>query len=95
MGSFRLQPETEEERARIDASVKANFLFQHLSQKQRDDVYAVMQAMETSVNQVVITQGEEGEQFYVVDSGRYEVRVRPAGDVARDGPLDPAVAVVA
>lgn len=55
----------------------ADPLLQHLNASQRSLVVDLMQPLETPPGTWVIHQGDAGDAFYVVDSGRFEVRVRP------------------
>lgn len=71
------KPKSEEEKAAINLAIKTNFLFQHLNSTQRQTVVDLMQPVLVTPGQWVIRQGDQGDRFYVVDSGRYEVRVRP------------------
>lgn len=71
---------SDEELKRISEAVKANFLFQHLNKRQTSDLYSVMSAVEIKKGEIVIRQGDEGDRFYVVDSGDYDVRVSGADD---------------
>jgi CRP-like cAMP-binding protein len=61
--------------ARIEASTKTNFLFVHLTPRQRENVFKVMTRVEVAEGDVVINQGDQGDRFYVVDRGNYEVLV--------------------
>ena len=70
---------TEEEMARIARAVKANFLFAHLNESQRSDIFSVMQKEVVKVGDVVIKQGDQGDKFYIVDEGAFEVRLAPPG----------------
>jgi serine/threonine protein phosphatase PrpC/CRP-like cAMP-binding protein len=54
---------------------KTNFLFVHLTPKQRDNVFKVMTRVEVRAGDVVIKQGDQGDRFYVVDQGNYQVLV--------------------
>jgi CRP-like cAMP-binding protein/serine/threonine protein phosphatase PrpC len=79
---------TEEEMARIAKAVKANFLFAHLNESQRNDIFHVMQKESVKAGEVVIRQGDEGERFYIVDSGAFEVRLASSpGFKPQDGQL--------
>lgn len=74
-------PKDEEETNAIANALKSNFLFQHLTPSQRSTVISVMQPLSVTSGDVVIKQGDQGDRFYVIDCGRYEVRVQgPALD---------------
>lgn len=68
-----------EEKTRILSAIRNNFLFQHLNDDQRDSLVDVFQRVNVSSGDVIITQDDEGDRFYVVDRGTYEVRVKPKG----------------
>ncbi|CAM9756338.1 unnamed protein product [Chrysoparadoxa australica] len=66
-------PKSPGDRANILEVVKINFLFTHLSPEQLEDVIKVMTREDVKAGEVVIRQGDEGDKFYIVDSGSYEV----------------------
>ena len=70
-------PKTETELGRIRAAVKANAIFDQLSELQRKQVYSVMRRVEVSGGELVIRQGDVGEDFYIVDEGTYAVTIGP------------------
>uniref|UniRef100_A0A7S2DG28 protein-serine/threonine phosphatase n=1 Tax=Haptolina brevifila TaxID=156173 RepID=A0A7S2DG28_9EUKA len=72
-------PKTAEERERIKAAVKANFLFQHLNEAQSKQVYDVMKRVTVKKGDVIIRQGDQGDWFYVVDEGEYSVYLTQGG----------------
>lgn len=51
------------------------FLFQHMSKKQIADVVRVISREKVVKGDCVIRQGDEGDKFYIVDTGEYDVRV--------------------
>ena len=61
---------TDSEMKRIEASVKANFLFHHLDQTQRKNIFNVMTKVDCVAGQRIILQGDKGDRFYIVDSGQ-------------------------
>jgi cAMP-dependent protein kinase regulator len=54
----------------------SNFLFQHLNAVQRQTVVGLMRPLKVKEGEWVIRQGDAGDKFYIVDSGRFEVRVK-------------------
>ena len=54
-------------------SMKDIFLFQHLSKKQMGDVVRVMSREQVVKGDKVIKQGDQGDRFYIVDTGEYDV----------------------
>lgn len=81
-------PKTSEDLAKIKSVVKANFLFQHLSPHERHDIFNVMTRRQVKAGDIVIQQGDKGDQFYCVESGNYEVVVR---STTEDGTKDDVV----
>jgi len=68
---------TDQEIERISKAVKANFLFAHLNDQQRRKIFDVMKRVPVKKDEVVIRQGDQGDWFYVVDSGEYSVTITP------------------
>lgn len=67
--------ETEEQV--ISSAMRSNFLFHHLNAAQRTAVIGVIQPVVVKKGDWIIKQGDVGDKFYVVDTGRFEVRVKP------------------
>ena len=61
----------------IDA-VRTNFLFRHLDEPMMDTVVSYMVGRTVEKDEVVITQGDRGDYFYVCESGSYNVMVNGA-----------------
>lgn len=80
-------PKSKEDRERILSAISDHFLFQHLSTAQRDSVVNVVQPVRVKAGDVVIRQNEQGDKFYIVDSGKFEVRVS-TGSTAEKGTVD-------
>jgi CRP-like cAMP-binding protein/serine/threonine protein phosphatase PrpC len=68
---------TEAEELVISSAMRNNFLFHHLNSAQRTAVVGVMQPVLVNKGDWIIKQGDAGDKFYVVDTGRFEVRVKP------------------
>ena len=67
---------TKEETERLESLTHSNFLFQHLLPEQLTKLYSVFEKVQVKKGDVVIKQGDQGDKFYVVDSGTFEVSVR-------------------
>lgn len=68
-------PKTAEQRARIEQAVSRNLLFRNLDEDQKREILDAMFERRVSKGTAVIVQGAEGDNFYVVDQGRFSVRV--------------------
>ena len=64
---------------RIFAAIKQNIIFSRLSEPQLTMLQQAMMEHHVAAGSNVITQGEKGNHFYVVDSGELDAFVRPAG----------------
>lgn len=67
--------------SRIDQAISRNLLFKNLDEEQLKDVMDAMSEKRlTSAGSVIIKQGDVGDFFYVVESGRFDIFVKlPAG----------------
>jgi len=59
--------------ARIKKATADSFLFASLSDDQKKDIYDCMTEIKVKRGQEIIKQGAEGDFFYVIDSGKYDV----------------------
>jgi len=75
-----LYPKSIQESERIKATIanseSLQVLFGHLEGKSIDDVVGAMLAKQFQVGDVVIQQGADGDFFYIVDSGVYDIYVQ-------------------
>jgi len=69
-------PETQE---RLDKALKNNVLFSHLEEEERKEVFGAMVEVKFMAGDIIIRQGDEGDNFYVVESGECEVWVSKDG----------------
>ncbi|RHY34340.1 hypothetical protein DYB32_001023 [Aphanomyces invadans] len=69
-------PKSPEDLARLERMVQHNFLFAHLTADKLNDVLSVMKRQVVADGDVVIRQHDDGDRFFLVDSGRFDVRVR-------------------
>ncbi|KAJ3192086.1 hypothetical protein HK101_007082 [Irineochytrium annulatum] len=72
-------PKTDEQRSRIQSSIKNNFLFRSCDEEQYADVVNAMSEKRVAVNETVIQQGGIGDYFYVVETGALDVFVSRNG----------------
>lgn len=73
---------TEEQLARLQTAVSANFLFSHLDDDQFKTVlHALVEKPIPAKGIKVITQGDAGDFFYVVEDGHFDVYIHPSGSV--------------
>jgi hypothetical protein len=70
-------PKTSEETDAILMTISDNFLFHHLSPAQRRSLVESMQKVHVKMGDWIIKQGDAGDRFYIIESGKYEVRVKP------------------
>ncbi|XP_065580007.1 cAMP-dependent protein kinase type I regulatory subunit-like isoform X3 [Artemia franciscana] len=56
-------------------SIDKNVLFSHLDENERSDIFDAMFSVSASPGEKIIQQGDEGDNFYVIDSGEVEVFV--------------------
>jgi hypothetical protein len=70
-------PKTEAEKQSILKTINHNFLFVQMDDSSKDALTRVMCKKTVNAGDVIISQGDVAKNFYVVESGRYEVRVKP------------------
>lgn len=64
---------TPEELARLNEMVSPNFMFQHLTEHQKDQVFKVMSLKVVTAGEVIIREGDVGDVLYVIDEGQFTV----------------------
>lgn len=77
-------PKSDEERRSILRAIKSNFLFDHTTEKQRQVLVDVMRRSKVKAGEWVIKQGDKGDRFFIIDSGKFEVRVNRDKDVVTE-----------
>eukprot|EP00574_Skeletonema_japonicum_P009982 CAMPEP_0201719612 /NCGR_PEP_ID=MMETSP0593-20130828/4784_1 /ASSEMBLY_ACC=CAM_ASM_000672 /TAXON_ID=267983 /ORGANISM="Skeletonema japonicum, Strain CCMP2506" /LENGTH=740 /DNA_ID=CAMNT_0048210095 /DNA_START=26 /DNA_END=2248 /DNA_ORIENTATION=+ len=75
---------TAEEKESIDEAIRASVMFQNITDDQRELIYKAMEPMPVKEGQTIIKQGTAGDRFYIVDEGRFEVRIVPANQINDD-----------
>ncbi|KAJ3113752.1 hypothetical protein HK100_001889 [Physocladia obscura] len=73
-------PKTNEQKQRIQVSIKNNFLFRSCDEEQYRDVVNAMAEKRVATGEEVIRQGGVGDFFYVVETGALDVFVSKNGN---------------
>ncbi|VDN24779.1 unnamed protein product [Gongylonema pulchrum] len=68
-------PKDEETRRALEAAMCKNILFSHLEGDEQKAIFDAMFPVEKKKGETIIEQGEEGDNFYVIDSGEVDVFV--------------------
>jgi len=76
---------TENEKLRIADAIKASVMFRNITDEQREMIFGVMESVQVKKGTWVIKQGTVGDRFYIIDEGRFEVRIVPDGEKDEDG----------
>merc|ERR1712131_230236 len=56
-------------------AIAKNVLFSHLDENERSDIFDAMFPYSGIPGEIIITQGNEGDNFYIIDQGEVEVYV--------------------
>ncbi|KAJ3155564.1 hypothetical protein HDU89_006530 [Geranomyces variabilis] len=76
-------PKTDDQKQRIETSIRGNFLFKSLDDDQYLDVVNAMAEKRVAKGEEVIKQGGIGDYFYVVETGALDVFVSRGGQPAQ------------
>jgi CRP-like cAMP-binding protein len=71
----KIIPKSDAQRDRISSAIRKNFLFSTLEPEQRELVLLAMFEAKFRPGERVITQGESGDNFYVIESGSLDCNV--------------------
>lgn len=74
-GATAVFPKSDEQRARLVESVKNVLLFRSLEKEQMNQVLDAMFEKRVQPGEYIIRQGDDGDNFYVIESGVYKVIV--------------------
>ncbi|KAK8384199.1 hypothetical protein O3P69_009144 [Scylla paramamosain] len=75
-GERIIHAKSDEQRQRLSESVKTIFLFRSLDQDQMSEVLDAMFERVVTDGEYVIKQGDDGDNFYVIESGVYNIFVK-------------------
>lgn len=70
-----VNPKSDEQRRRLNDAIKHILLFRSLDQEQMQEVLDAMFEKAVKPGNEIITQGDDGDNFYVIDSGKYDIYV--------------------
>ncbi|XP_059161439.1 cAMP-dependent protein kinase type II regulatory subunit-like isoform X2 [Physella acuta] len=70
-----VHPKSDDQRKRLQDAIKNILLFRSLDQEQMQEVLDAMFEKEVTPGQEIIRQGDDGDNFYVIDSGKYDIYV--------------------
>ncbi|GAP91183.1 putative cAMP-dependent protein kinase regulatory subunit [Rosellinia necatrix] len=73
-------PKTPEQLGRLQKAIEGNFLFSHLDDEQTDQILGALQEKPIPAKDIkIVTQGDAGDYFYVVEKGSFDVYVNDSG----------------
>jgi len=71
----KVVPKDEQTKKALEKSMTRNVLFAHLDDTEKKDIFDAMGPIEKKAGETIIVQGEDGDNFYVIDSGEVDVYV--------------------
>lgn len=71
----KIVPKTKRQTHLLKKAIAANFLFQTLSEEEQNSVVDAMEPYSAVTDQIIINQGDEGDFFYIIESGLCTVLV--------------------
>jgi len=77
--SALLTEKSTDDKERIAEAIRASVIFKDISNQQRELIFSAMEPLAVKKGDWVIRQGEMGDRFYIVDNGKFEVRILPDG----------------
>lgn len=73
--SFQVVPKDYKTMAALSKAIAKNVLFSHLDENERSDIFDAMFPVTFLAGETIIQQGDEGDNFYVIDQGEVEVSI--------------------
>jgi cAMP-dependent protein kinase regulator len=71
-----LMPKSPQLHRELEEALRTNILFAHLEEEERKEVFDAMVEVKYAAGEVIIRQGDEGDNFYVVKEGICEIWVQ-------------------
>jgi len=85
---IKVVPKSDEQRARLQIVSKKVMLLNRLDEDQLANVLDAMEERQVVANEVVIKQGDDGDNFYVIDSGNFDIYIDIDGGPQKVGSYD-------
>ncbi|XP_042240447.1 cAMP-dependent protein kinase type I regulatory subunit-like isoform X1 [Homarus americanus] len=73
--AFQVVPKDYKTMAALQKAIGKNVLFAHLDENERSDIFDAMFPVNALPGEVIIQQGDEGDNFYIMDQGEVEIFV--------------------
>lgn len=73
---LKVVPKDYKTMAALSKAIAKNVLFSHLDENERSDIFDAMFPVNCLTGEPIIQQGDEGDNFYVIDQGEVEVRYK-------------------
>ncbi|XP_064407002.1 cAMP-dependent protein kinase type I-alpha regulatory subunit-like [Halichondria panicea] len=71
----KVMPKDYKTMAALEKAIEKNILFSHLDEDERSDIFDAMFLVREVAGKTIIQQGDEGDNFYVIDSGEVDIIV--------------------
>ena len=76
-------PKSPEAQQRLEDALHANIMFAHLDVDERSQVFDAMFQVEYEAGATIIKQGDEGDNFYVIDKGECDIYVQKGSEESK------------
>lgn len=73
-------PKSAEQSRHLEDSLRSNIMFAHLDADERQQVFDAMFQVDFDAGSVIIQQGDDGDNFYVIGQGTCDIYVQKPGD---------------
>ena len=74
----KVVPKDDATMASLAKAIAKNVLFSHLDDGERSDIFDAMFSSEAQEGETIINQGDEGDNFYIIDQGSVDIYVNGA-----------------
>lgn len=85
---IKVVPKTDDQRKRLQVVSKKVMLLNRLEEDQLTNVLDAMEERQVTADEIVIQQGDDGDNFYVIDSGNYDIYIDGDNGPTRVGSYD-------